>query len=458
MHLSLLIVVLATLLAAEHAVIDYPAESAGWRIAGSMVATLIAPIGGLVGAICATRISAVQRDGKQSFLGEPGTSYDAVQRRWEQVCRWRWLIWTTIGCGVPLLLGWPDLVRHVLNWGGLSLVTDLAILLPVWLPWLLFWIVDYDVERSLAGQAGSHRQRGAYVLLHARHYLVLIFLPILVLLCWQDLVSHWSLEPGLNRWLLQACPLLVMTAGYPLVLRFAWGMSPLPQSELRSRILATAKAEGVEIRDLLVWPTQGRMKNAAVMGAVPHFRYVLLTDQLLAELGESELLAVVKHELAHVSQRHLGWRFAVLLLPLWMVGFSYLLGPFEPFWRDQADSTFLIWGVPIFTIVYAIAALGWLSHLFEYEADLIAAGLDHVNEHSSEQSLIRAFNRLCPPDDAYRRRRSWLHPSMEERIQFLSAAARDRWIGPQYIWKVRGATWMIVALFSLPVWCLLVMG
>jgi len=49
------------------------------------------------------------------------------------------------------------------------------------------------------------------------------------------------------------------------------------------------------------------MGNAAVMGFIPRFRYVLLSDLLLETMTDEQVEAIFAHELGHVMHRHLFW-------------------------------------------------------------------------------------------------------------------------------------------------------
>jgi Zn-dependent protease with chaperone function len=73
---------------------------------------------------------------------------------------------------------------------------------------------------------------------------------------------------------------------------------------------------------MLKWPIfEGRMLTAGIMGLVPRYRYILITESLMDVLSIEELKAVVAHEMGHAKYRHL------LFLP------SLLPGVHGPFLR-----------------------------------------------------------------------------------------------------------------------------
>lgn len=95
-------------------------------------------------------------------------------------------------------------------------------------------------------------------------------------------------------------------------------------SGVRERLLRFASEHRVKIRDIQSMDTgPEQAANAMMMGLVPRFRYVLITDRLLRDLEPEELDAVFAHELAHAKKHHLliklgavfvGWLPAVGIL------------------------------------------------------------------------------------------------------------------------------------------------
>ena len=91
----------------------------------------------------------------------------------------------------------------------------------------------------------------------------------------------------------------------PLFVRLAWPTRPLPPGPLRDRLERLARRFGFRCTDILVWDTGQVMVNAGVTGALPWFRYVLLTDALIESLSPLEIAAVFGHEIGHIAHRHL---------------------------------------------------------------------------------------------------------------------------------------------------------
>jgi STE24 endopeptidase len=88
---------------------------------------------------------------------------------------------------------------------------------------------------------------------------------------------------------------------YPLVVEPLFNhFEPLPDGELRTRIMALADEEGVHVDDVLVADASRRTTtlNAYVSG-FGSSRRVVLYDNLLKDEDEPQILAVVAHELGH---------------------------------------------------------------------------------------------------------------------------------------------------------------
>src|SRR5205823_14715197 len=75
----------------------------------------------------------------------------------------------------------------------------------------------------------------------------------------------------------------------------------------RARLDAICNRAGVRCRDVLLWRTHHSVGNAAVMGLLPRFRYVLLSDLLVESLPDEQISAVFAHEVGHIRHRHMVW-------------------------------------------------------------------------------------------------------------------------------------------------------
>jgi len=102
----------------------------------------------------------------------------------------------------------------------------------------------------------------------------------------------------------------------PKFIQYWWGCKPLASSERGRQLDLFLRQMRFKYRTLLTWPIiEGRMMTAGIMGIVPRYRYILVTDSLLETLSLEELKAVLAHEMGHAKYRHL------LFYILFFVGF-----------------------------------------------------------------------------------------------------------------------------------------
>src|SRR5262249_12830979 len=160
---------------------------------------------------------------------------------------------------------------------------ELLILLPYLLATVAGWWGLYPAERSLR-PAGwlERRPPGAarYLVLQARQTLGLVLPAALIFSLGQDLARRGgprvSEEPGFQMGMMAAMGAMVLVLA-PAFVRLSWPTRPLPPGPLRDRLERLAIRFKFRYTDILIWDTDGAIVNAGVTGALPWFRYVLLT-------------------------------------------------------------------------------------------------------------------------------------------------------------------------------------
>jgi Zn-dependent protease with chaperone function len=374
------------------------------------------------------------------------------------------LAWLTLAGTTLFVLNWTQLVRY--NWGFDQCIffKDVLVLMPVWLPLLLSWMVFYDMDRAvngaltcgLAEDASDAREpfasRPAYVWLHARHYLGLSFLPALFLLTCQDiafrLAPEWQDTPA--AWLVCLVPLAALTIIFPQLLSRIWKTKSLPAGPLRERLEQLCQRMRVRCRDFRIWQTDRQILNAAVAGVIPSLRTVYMTDALLLYLRDEELEAVIAHELGHVSRRHLLLRLLLLGLPLWIIGsFQALASPstsMPAVWQSVAaaePSTTMHMLMAGALLAMVIMALGWYSRLLEHDADLC------VHDAGYAESCVTTIDRLAYLCHDRRQRATWLHPSTVSRVDLLRHAMHDESVARRFRRRVQYVNWLLVIIWLL---------
>jgi predicted Zn-dependent protease len=190
--------------------------------------------------------------------------------------------------------------------------------------------------------------------------------------------------------------------------------------------------------------------NAAVLGALPRFRYVLVTDALLTTLDEDEIEAVFAHEAGHARRGH------VLLF----LGFTSVLG-FIGFVPGIAD--FLLSPLAAFPLLRLIVLLGvwlgvvfgWISRRFEQEADVF--GLETLptpggSADPADHPFARAMERIGGEVGAIREVTGWRHFSIADRVAFVRSYLTDENVRRAYrrsILLLRGSLLLVIGGFAL---------
>ncbi|MEY2466165.1 MAG: endopeptidase, partial [Verrucomicrobiota bacterium] len=174
--------------------------------------------------------------------------------------------------------------------------------------------------------------------------------------------------------------------------------TPLPEGSLRERLLNLGRrtefgAKSIEVMD---GSKRSRHSNAFFTG-FGRFRKIVLFDTLVQQLGESELEAVLAHEIGHFKKKHIPKMLVFSALSS-LVGFYLiaLLAKQEWFYRafgfepGNVAPALLLFGLLSGVVTFWFSPLAhWWSRRYEYQADAFAAEV--MNE---PQSLIGALRKL----------------------------------------------------------------
>jgi STE24 endopeptidase len=356
---------------------------------------------------------------------------------------------------VILGLGWVDVVRDGLKLRDGILVDELLILLPYVLAQVVGWWGLYPAERALrpASLAGLRADGvGRHLLLRARQALGMVLPAALIFSLAQDLARwRWPSmveEPGFQMGMMAAMGAVVLLLA-PAFVRLSWPTRPLPPGPLRDRLERLASRFGFRFSDILIWETGGTIVNAGVTGALPWYRYVLLTDALIEGLDAHEVAAVFGHEVGHVRHRHLAFfgfffvgSMGVLTLASDFVS-AHALRAFAPGEPGGSTATMtqgavtLLMGLGYFGLVFGV-----LSRRFERQADVfgcraVSCGRVDCPPHPdlySRAGVEIVDGPLCPVgirifanalmnvavlNGMEPAARSWRHGSINRRIAFL---------------------------------------
>ena len=211
--------------------------------------------------------------------------------------------------------------------------------------------------------------------------------------------------------------------------------TPMPDSPLRTSLLAVAERAGVPVRDVLVADASRRTRavNAYVSGLGPT-RRIVVYDTMLREATPDEVVSVVAHELGHA--RHNDVRTGTLIGALGTAAgviALYLLGSWAGLLRLAGVASI---GEPrAIGLVLALAtvaglvggpAQAFVSRRIEARADAHALGLTgDPATFEAMQWRLSTVNLSDPDPPAWEYLLSASHPSTVERMAAARAYARD---------------------------------
>jgi STE24 endopeptidase len=207
-----------------------------------------------------------------------------------------------------------------------------------------------------------------------------IGIPVLAFLLWLVGTTPWWWLIGFVAMLLFQ---LVMMVLYPMfILPLFNKFEPLPDGELRDRLMALGTRTGFHARSILVMDGSRRSAHSnAYFTGFGRFRRIVLFDTLVDQLEPSELEAVLAHEIGHYKLGHIP---KILVLS----GFTLFLSFVVLGWLDRqawfvesfgfaADGSvgpvFLLFGLlaGLFTF-WTAPVFNLMSRKHEYEADAYA--------------------------------------------------------------------------------------
>ncbi|MFZ0449474.1 MAG: M48 family metalloprotease [Desulfatiglandaceae bacterium] len=229
--------------------------------------------------------------------------------------------------------------------------------------------------------------------------------------------------------------LVLLMIVLPVFIQSWWGCRPLDDSDKSRQLMAFLEEKGFKYRYLLRWPLfEGRMMTAGIMGILPRFRYILVTDSLLEILSIDELKAVLAHEMGHAKYRHL------LYYVLFLIGYLVLtFGLFDIYYWLLASSSFfsgflasghedgntlmyMVLSLPMLLslVIYFRYVMGFFMRNFERQADLYSAKVMGTPEYT-----IRSLEKIAMLSGRSRNVPSWHHFSIRERVDCLARSLRD---------------------------------
>ena len=323
----------------------------------------------------------------------------------------------------------PVLYDHVVLWSGPEstwtralFILLAAVLLSI--PSLPFeWWEQFRLEQKY----GFNKSTGALWVTDKLKGLVLMFVIGFPLLWALLSLVRWAGD----AWWLWGFALvfgfqLLMLVLYPkLILPLFNKLTPLPEGELRTRLMALGDRTGFSAKTIEVIDGSKRSGHSnAYFTGFGRFRRIVLFDTLIAQLSAEELEAVLAHEIGHYRRGHIP-RMIALSAVMLFGGFAVIAWLARSTWFNPAFGfppgelapSFLLFGLLSGAVTFWFTPLGnLLSRKYEYEADAFAR--DAIG---GPAAMIAALRKLAQKNLSNLTPHRWFsgfhysHPTLVER-------------------------------------------
>jgi len=307
--------------------------------------------------------------------------------------------------------------------------------------------------------------RRQFLEFHLRYHFLIVAVPLTVIIIARDVLDLYRRQlvaltgfTPMPEALLGLTAMIIFTFS-PQLIRYLWKSRPLPADQLRSRLEDLAHRVGLKYRDILVWPSNSMVINAAVMGVLPQVRYIMLSDGLIETMTDGQIEAVFAHELAHIKKHHIPYYLMFAFCSMGLVGSAVVLADAHlpaPVWLTEGMGIMAI-------LVLWLFLFGMLSRRFEWEADLYAASslsasigdciYENCHRHGRNRSqnpdapcmvaaeiFATALDRIAVLNGVPRTAKSWRHGSIWNRcklIRLLAAQPAQLARFQQQLWTIR---------------------
>ncbi len=214
-----------------------------------------------------------------------------------------------------------------------------------------------------------------------------------------------------------------------LIFPIFYNLEPLEDSNLEEKVSNVVKSAGIKISGVYCWGLADKTKtaNAAFVG-IGRTKRIVLSDTLLDNYSDDEILAVVAHEVGHCKNYDI-MRLIILNTLLSFTGF-YLADLFLQFSiksvnldsiSDIAGLPLLFFSVMFFSII-SMPIFNGYSRKREFAADAYV-----VDASGTAENLISALNKLSKQNLSVRDPNKWIefflhsHPSVKKRVEYARA-------------------------------------
>ncbi len=357
-------------------------------------------------------------------------------------------LWLVLGLGGAIWLGqpqWSDLIERL---RPIPLAATALLMTPFVGALVLTWLFDYPFHRAyrtrlaeqralddLVGSAAP-RVRGPWSLreflgYNLRHEFLFIAAPVGLIVLLRDVLQVYvtPLVPeSISGWAIPTAMSLTSLGVFlvaPAMIVHIWRTCPMGDGPLKIALEAVGQRMNIKFRRILIWQSGGLIANAAVMGLVSRFRYVLLSDGLLEQMSAGDILAVFAHEAQHVKGRHIMYSllfaFSTAVLCTYAADLAGTLLTLDPLTVEVAALGLLV-------LAWAFG-FGWISRRFERQSDVNGAAVmsqmqaaDLPTDSVSPQgaaAFAHALQAIAMLNGMSTTHRNWRHGSIGNRISYL---------------------------------------
>ena len=377
-------------------------------------------------------------------LARGGGAYAAAvrfHRRWQILGH----LWLAAGMTALVMCGLSDCIR-ALPGMAVTPLADEALAMAVFLAaLLLWWRIGYPFDRAVRGHveqelmlAGLPVRAGWSARQHMdfnlRHHFLFVTIPIALIVLILDLltlVGPRVLSPPVWVWGQPIVAIAAIACVFffsPLLLIHVWRTRPLPDGDLRRRLERLCGQIGLQYRQVRIWDTGGVVVNAGVMGLHRAVRYILVTDGLMENMNDQQIVAVFGHEAGHVKHHHIAY-FLVFMVGANLTCVGTILGLHMVTPLSELAQGLVVVGL---VLVIFWLGFGWLSRRFERQSDLFGAwcvGMEAAGGEGGGTSVgalgvgaaafVAALENVARLNGVPRDARSWRHGSIAGRVAFL---------------------------------------
>jgi STE24 endopeptidase len=282
---------------------------------------------------------------------------------------------------------------------GFLFLTGVALSIPG-LPFA--WYAQFKIEERFGFNTTSMK---TWIADRIKALLLALLLgyPLLVLVL--KLIA-WT---GTNWWLWAAAvviafQLLLLLIAPAIIMPLFNKFTPLPEGELRQRLVALAQRTQFPARSIEVIDGSKRSRHSnAFFTGLGRFRKIVLFDTLIAQLTAPELESVLAHEIGHYKKRHVIKMLSVSIAGVvmafaaiaWLARQQWFYRAFGFEYQGGFAAAHFVPAILLFTLQAGTISF-WFSPLlhiwsrrFEYDADAFARIV-----MGETQSLIQALRKL----------------------------------------------------------------